>query len=66
LTLPNDAELPPAFADYWDSLRRPEQQARYARLEALGLNSDGDLERRLGQRVVESLEPGELDDGADA
>jgi enoyl-CoA hydratase/carnithine racemase len=56
VTLPNDAELPPAFADYWDSLSGSEQQARYARLEALGLNTDGDLERRLGQRVVEGLD----------
>ena len=55
VTLPSDAELSPAFADYWDSLGRPVQQVRYARLEALGLNTDGDLERRLGQRVVEAL-----------
>jgi enoyl-CoA hydratase/carnithine racemase len=55
VTLPADAELFPAFADYWDALARPAQQLRYARLEALGLNTDGNLERRLGQRVVEAL-----------
>jgi enoyl-CoA hydratase/carnithine racemase len=66
VTLPSDAELPPAFADYWDSLGRPEQQERYARLEALGLNRDGDLERRLGQRVVEGLEPADPPASADA
>jgi len=30
-------------------------QAQNARLEALGLNTDSDLERSLGRRVVESL-----------
>jgi enoyl-CoA hydratase/carnithine racemase len=61
LTLPSDSELPPAFADYWDAMSRSPQQARYARLEALGFNTDGDLERRLGERVLEGLgavEPG--------
>jgi hypothetical protein len=36
-------------------LGRPEQQAQSARLEALGLNVDSDLERSLGRRVVEAL-----------
>jgi hypothetical protein len=35
-------------------LGQPEQLARSARLEALGLNVDSDLERSLGRRVVES------------
>ena len=60
VTLPSDAELAPALADYCDSLRRPAQQQRYARLEALGLNTAGDLEWRLGQRVVEALSPWDL------
>ena len=34
---------------------RPAQQAQWARLQALGLNNDSDLERSLGRRVVESL-----------
>jgi enoyl-CoA hydratase/carnithine racemase len=55
LTLPADSELPPALADFFELLGRPAQQARFARLEALGLNTDSDLERRLGQRVVEAL-----------
>jgi hypothetical protein len=32
----------------------PAQQARWARLQALGLNTDSDLERHLGPRVLES------------
>ena len=49
-----DSELPPALADFFELFGRPAQQARYARLEALGLNTDSDLERCLGQRIVES------------
>lgn len=64
VTLPSHAELSGAFADFWDSFGHPAQQARYARLEALGLNADGDLERRLGQRVVEGLEA-DLETGED-
>jgi enoyl-CoA hydratase/carnithine racemase len=55
VTLPPDSELPPALADFFELLGRPAQQAQFARLEALGLNVDSDLERRLGQRVVEAL-----------
>jgi enoyl-CoA hydratase/carnithine racemase len=54
VTLPTDSELVPALADFCELLGRPEQQARLARLEALGLNTDSDLERDLGRRVVES------------
>jgi enoyl-CoA hydratase/carnithine racemase len=55
VTLPADSELPPALDDFRELFGRPAQQARWARLEALGLNVDSDLERRLGQRVVEAL-----------
>ena len=55
VTLPPDRELPAALADFFELAGRPEQRARSARLEALGLNTDSDLERRLGKRVVESL-----------
>jgi enoyl-CoA hydratase/carnithine racemase len=55
VTLPPDSEFPPALADFFALLGRPEQQARSARLEALGLNADSDLERNLGRRVVEAL-----------
>ena len=55
VTLPPDSEFPPALADFFQMLARPEQQARSARLEALGLGVDSDLERRLGERVVEAL-----------
>jgi enoyl-CoA hydratase/carnithine racemase len=54
VTLPDDSELPPALADFFELLASPEQQARSARLQELGLNVDSDLERRLGQRVVEA------------
>jgi enoyl-CoA hydratase/carnithine racemase len=55
VTLPIDDELPPAFADSRELFRRPAQQAQWARLQELGLNTDSDLERRLGRRLVESL-----------
>jgi enoyl-CoA hydratase/carnithine racemase len=55
VTLPPDSEFPPALADFFEMLGRPSQQARSARLEALGLNSDSDFERSLGRRVVEAL-----------
>ena len=55
VTLPADGEFPPALTDFFDLFGRPVPQARYARLEALGLNVDSDLERSLGRRVVEAL-----------
>ena len=57
-TLPPDSELPPALADFFEMLGRPAAQAQSARLQALGLNTDSDLERNLGRRVVESLPDG--------
>jgi enoyl-CoA hydratase/carnithine racemase len=54
VTLPADSELPPALTDFFELFSRPRQQEQFARLEALGLNTDSDLERRLGKRVVES------------
>ena len=55
VTLPADGEFPPALADFFEMLSRPAVQAQSRRLEALGLNTDSDLERRLGQRVIESI-----------
>src|SRR6476619_7371879 len=55
VTLPADREFPPALADFFELSGRPRQREQFARLEALGLNTDSDLERRLGQRVVESV-----------
>jgi enoyl-CoA hydratase/carnithine racemase len=55
VTLPADSELAPALADLLELLACPGPQAQLARLEALGLNADSDLERSLGRRVVESL-----------
>ena len=54
VTLPDDRELPPALADFRESVQRPSTLARIAMLEQLGLNLDTDLERRLGQRIVEA------------
>jgi enoyl-CoA hydratase/carnithine racemase len=54
VTLPADSELPPALADFRELFGRPAQQAQWARLQELGLNTDSDLERSLGRRVVES------------
>ena len=58
VTLPPDSELPPALRDFFELFARPAQQSVYARLDALGLNADSDLERRLGHRVVEALPDG--------
>jgi len=55
VTLPHDSEFPPPLVDFFELLGRPAQQAQVARLEALGLNTDSDLERSLGRRVVDSL-----------
>ena len=55
VTLPPDSEFPPALADFFAMLGRPAQQAQGARLRELGLNVDSDLERHLGERVVETL-----------
>jgi enoyl-CoA hydratase/carnithine racemase len=55
VTLPADSEFPPALADFFSMFGRPRQQEQFARLVALGLNTDGDLERSLGRRAVESI-----------
>jgi enoyl-CoA hydratase/carnithine racemase len=54
VTLPPDRELPPALSDFFELFGRPRQQEQFARLEALGFNTDSALERSLGRRVVES------------
>jgi enoyl-CoA hydratase/carnithine racemase len=54
VTLPAEGEFPPALADFFELFGHPRPQQRFARLEALGLNTDSDLERRLGRRVVEA------------
>jgi enoyl-CoA hydratase/carnithine racemase len=55
VTLPANSEFPAALSDFFQLLGQPAQQAQSARLRELGLNTDSDLERSLGQRVVESL-----------
>jgi enoyl-CoA hydratase/carnithine racemase len=54
VTLPPDSEFPPALHDFFEMLGGTRQRQRFARLESLGLNTDSDLERDLGRRVVES------------
>ena len=54
-SLPADSEFPPALADFFELSGRPRQRERFARLEALGLNTDSSLERSLGRRVVEAI-----------
>jgi hypothetical protein len=54
-TLPADRELEPAMADYRELFARHTQQAQWARLQELGLNTDSELERQLGRRIVDSL-----------
>lgn len=55
VTLPADSEFPSALSDFFELSGRPAQRARFARLEALGLGVDSDLERSLGRRVTEAL-----------
>ena len=55
VSLPPDSELPPATADFRELFARPAQQTQWSRLQQLGLNTDSDLERSLGHRVLESL-----------
>jgi len=54
VTLPADNEFPPALADFFAMLGGHRQREQFARLEAVGLNTDSDLERHLGRRVAES------------
>jgi enoyl-CoA hydratase/carnithine racemase len=55
VTLPAEAELTSAIADFRELFARPAQQAQWARLQGLGLNTDSELERSLGRRVTDSL-----------
>ncbi len=55
ITLPDNNELGPAWNDFLELVRRPATQAQAARLRELGLNTDGEFERSLGRRLVESL-----------
>ena len=55
VTLPAESELTGPIADFRELFTRPAQQAQWARLQELGLNTDSDLERSLGRRVVEAL-----------
>jgi enoyl-CoA hydratase/carnithine racemase len=55
VTLPANSELGPPLDDFRELVARSAQQAQWARLQELGLNTDSDLERSLGGRVVESL-----------
>jgi enoyl-CoA hydratase/carnithine racemase len=54
-TLPTNSELAPPVDDFRELFGRPAQQAQWTRLQQLGLNVDSDLERSLGQRLIDSL-----------
>jgi enoyl-CoA hydratase/carnithine racemase len=54
-TLPPDSEFPPALADFFAMLGGGAQQRQSTRLRELGLNTDSELERSFGARVVDSL-----------
>jgi enoyl-CoA hydratase/carnithine racemase len=54
-SLPADRELPSALADFRELSARPAQQEQWARLQRLGWGTDSDLERHLGERIVETL-----------
>jgi enoyl-CoA hydratase/carnithine racemase len=54
VTLPADRELAPPLQDFRELFARPTQQAQWARLQELGLNTDSDLERSLGTLVVDA------------
>ena len=55
VTLPDNSELGPPWNDFLELFRRPAQQAQSARLRELGHNTDGEFERSLGRRLVESF-----------
>ena len=55
ITLPPGNELGPAWNDFLELFGRPATQAESSRLRELGLNIDGDFERSLGRRLIESL-----------
>jgi hypothetical protein len=55
VTLPPDSELPPATADFRELFARSAKQTQWSRLQELGLNTDSELERSLGRRVLDSL-----------
>jgi enoyl-CoA hydratase/carnithine racemase len=55
VSLPADSELPGPLDDFRELFGRPRQQAQWARLQELGLNTDSDFERSLGRRLVETL-----------
>jgi hypothetical protein len=55
VTLPADSELTGPIEDFRELFTRPAQQTQWAWLQAHGLNTDSDLERSLGRRVIESI-----------
>src|SRR5216684_4338144 len=55
VTLADNSELGPPWNDFLELFRRPATLAQAARLRELGLNTDGEFERSLGRRLVESL-----------
>jgi predicted component of type VI protein secretion system len=54
-TLPDNSVLGPPWNDFLELFRLPAQRAQSARLREFGLNTDGEFERSLEGRLVESL-----------
>jgi enoyl-CoA hydratase/carnithine racemase len=52
ISLPDDAELPPALKAFFASSGRTATQARFAALASQGFGRDSELERRLGELVT--------------
>ena len=52
ISLPEDAEPPPALSAFFASSARPGTQARLAALASHGMATDTELERRLGELVT--------------
>ena len=53
-SLPDDAEMPTAWDAFIRSIGRPAAQARLASLVARGLQTAGDVERRLGYYTAQA------------
>lgn len=53
--MPDNSELGQPWNDFLELFSRPATLAQAAQLQELGLNTDGEFERSLGRRLVESL-----------
>lgn len=56
VTLPQDSELTPALEDFFELSSGAGQQKLLVNAQKLGLNTYGDMELRLGERIVEAAD----------